>query len=108
LNLQRVISATLRWGVALAAFVLACGGAAVLIQSSSATADFSALRPAAALAGGNGPVLIIRLGLFLLVATPVARVALCAIAFAVERDYVYSSISALVLAVLLYSIFGLH
>ena len=73
-----------------------------------ATADFSALCPAAALAGSNEPVLIIRLGLFLLVATPVALVALWAIAFAVEVDHVYSGISALVLAVLLYSIFGLH
>jgi uncharacterized membrane protein len=107
LNLQRVISATLRWGVALASLVLACGGAAVLIQSPSAMADFSALHPDAAFPGGE-PVLIIRGGLFLLVATPVARVALCAIAFAVERDYVYSGISALVLAVLLYSILGLH
>jgi len=36
------------------------------------------------------------------VATPIARVAFAAVAFAIERDRLYVAISLLVLAVLLY------
>jgi uncharacterized membrane protein len=50
------------------------------------------------------PLALIQLGLFLLIATPVARVILSVAAFAVERDRVYVAITTLVLAILLYSI----
>ena len=49
---------------------------------------------------------IIQLGLLLLIATPVARVLFSAIAFALERDYLYVFITLIVLAILLYSLFG--
>ena len=47
---------------------------------------------------------IVMLGLLLLIATPIARVAFSVIAFAVERDRVYVCITALVLALLLVSL----
>ena len=47
---------------------------------------------------------IIQLGLLLLIATPVARVAFSAIAFAIEGDRLYVVITLIVLAVLLYSL----
>ena len=49
---------------------------------------------------------IIQFGL-LLIATPVARVLFSAIAFALERDVMYVVITLIVLAVLLFSLFGL-
>jgi uncharacterized membrane protein len=49
---------------------------------------------------------IIQLGLLLLIATPVARVLFSAIAFAIEHDYMYVFITLVVLAILLYSLFG--
>ncbi len=49
---------------------------------------------------------IIQLGLLLLIATPVARVAFAAFAFAIERDWLYVGISSFVLLVLLYSLLG--
>jgi uncharacterized membrane protein len=49
---------------------------------------------------------IIQLGLLLLVATPIARVAFSAIAFALEGDRMYVLFTLLVLIVLLYSLFG--
>ena len=49
---------------------------------------------------------IIQLGLLLLIATPVARVIFSAIAFAIERDGMYVVITLIVLAVLLFSLFG--
>jgi len=49
---------------------------------------------------------IIQLGLLLLIATPVARVLFSAIAFAIERDYMYVLITLVVLGILLYSLLG--
>ena len=43
-------------------------------------------------------------GLVLLIATPVVRVAFMLIAFVVQRDRVYAAISGLVLALLLYGL----
>jgi len=47
---------------------------------------------------------IIQFGILMLIATPVARVVFSVFAFLVERDYLYVAISALVLAVLCYSL----
>lgn len=52
---------------------------------------------------GN-PIALIQLGILLLVATPVARVAFLVVAFALERDRMYVAVSGLVLAILLYSL----
>jgi uncharacterized membrane protein len=49
---------------------------------------------------------IIQLGLLLLIATPVARVAFSAVAFAIEHDYMYVVITLIVLAILSYSLFS--
>jgi uncharacterized membrane protein len=55
----------------------------------------------------SGNVLgIMQLGLLLLIATPIARVISSAVAFAVEGDRMYLLFTLLVLAVLLYSLFG--
>ena len=47
---------------------------------------------------------IIGLGLLVLIATPVARVAFAAAGFARERDWLYTAISALVLLILVFSL----
>ena len=49
---------------------------------------------------------IMQLGLLLLIATPIARVVFSAGAFAVEGDRMYVGFTLIVLAVLLYSLFG--
>ncbi len=48
---------------------------------------------------------LMELGILLLIATPVARVAFLVAAFGLERDGMYVGVSGLVLAILLYSIF---
>ena len=48
---------------------------------------------------------IIQLGVLLLIATPVARVAFSVLAFAAQRDAIYVTVTLVVLAVLLYSLF---
>jgi len=50
---------------------------------------------------------IVQLGLLLLIATPVARVALTLAAFVLQRDRTYVVVTTLVLALLLYGlVFG--
>lgn len=49
---------------------------------------------------------LIQLGLLVLIATPVARVAFSVVAFALERDWTYVAITVIVLAVLLLSLTG--
>ena len=51
------------------------------------------------------PQAVIALGLLLLIATPVARVAVSIVAFAVERDWRFVAITTVVLLILLISIF---
>lgn len=51
---------------------------------------------------------IIQLGLLLLIATPVARVVWSVLAFARARDKIYVGATLVVLALLLYSLFGPH
>jgi uncharacterized membrane protein len=49
---------------------------------------------------------IMQVGLLLLIATPIARVVFSAVAFSIEGDRMYVLFTLLVLAVLLYSLFG--
>jgi uncharacterized membrane protein len=49
---------------------------------------------------------LIQLGLLLLIATPVARVAFSVAVFAMQRDRLYVVVALIVLAVLMYSLTG--
>jgi len=96
--LERSVSNMLRAGVILAALIAGAGGVAYLVVHGSEPASFAAppmLRPLGA------SERVIALGVFVMIATPVARVALLTIAFARQRDAVFACLSALVLSVLL-------
>jgi uncharacterized membrane protein len=56
---------------------------------------------------GLHPRGIIQLGLVLLIATPVARVAFSVFAFAVERDRMYVVFTLMVLGILILSLAGI-
>lgn len=49
---------------------------------------------------------IIQLGVVFLIATPIVRILLSVIGFAVERDYVYVGITLLVLAIILFNMYA--
>jgi uncharacterized membrane protein len=101
-SLERTISTTLRVGVSLAALFAGVGGVRYLAAHGSEPATFG--EPPALphpLGVGDG---LVALGVFVLIATPVARVALLAIAFARQRDPLYASLSVLVLTVLVISL----
>jgi uncharacterized membrane protein len=52
------------------------------------------------------PMGIMQLGLLILIATPILRVIFSMVAFAIEGDRMYVLFTTIVLAVLMYSLFG--
>jgi uncharacterized membrane protein len=112
--MEMAVGTFLRAGTLLASVVLIIGGALYLIQNGTATPHHSVFRgePEAlrtvpgilqktGAGSGRG---IIQLGLLLLIATPVARVALSAVGFWKKRDWLFLGITLVVLASLVYSI----
>jgi uncharacterized membrane protein len=118
LRIEVIIGALLRTGVILAAAVVLIGGVIYLAHHGCDAVNFGtfhgepeALRSPTGIIHGTLHLsgrAIIQLGLLILIATPVARVAFSAVAFAIEHDYLYVWITLFVLAVLLYSLFGSH
>ena len=113
-QVEILIGQVLRAGVLLSCFVTALGLGLYLLRSGGSAPDYrtfhsidSALRSMHQVvpnAFHGNPLAIIQLGVLLLIATPVARVAFLVVAFALERDRLYVVVSALVLIILLYSI----
>ena len=115
-RIEITVANLLRAGVLLAAFFVFVGAIIYLARHGRSPADYRVfqgeptelktlggiLRSALALRGQG----IIQLGLLLLIATPVARVAFSMWGFAEERDRMYVGYTAIVLGVLLYSLFG--
>ncbi len=113
-RLEIIIGRLLRAGVLLAAAIVLAGGGLYLAQNYSATAHFHTFRMegddlrtlggiarSAAHFHGAG---LIQFGLLLLIATPVARVVFAAVGFHLERDRLYTIVSLIVLAVLVFSL----
>jgi uncharacterized membrane protein len=113
-HVEQMVGNLLRIGVLIAAAVTIAGGIAFMIHHGSLVPDHSVFRGqpamlssvAGVIAGVMAlePAAIVQLGIVLLIATPVARVLLTLIAFAVQRDWMYVLISAIVLALLAYSL----
>ena len=104
-----VISNVLRGGVLLSALIIAAGVALFYVRrAQTGLLDHPYPSTLAAVWSGltqGSPVAIIALGLLLLLATPVVRVAVSIFAFSLERDWRYVAITVLVLAILVASFF---
>ena len=113
-QVDRAIGVLLRVGVTLSATVVLISAVWLHTQTApdvSAYRDFrgepAQLRsPTAILHGaaqGNAAAWI-QLGLLILIATPVARVAYSVLAFSLQRDWTYVAVTLIVLAVLLFGL----
>jgi uncharacterized membrane protein len=115
-KIENGVGNLLRAGVFLSALVVICGAVVFLLrhgQSSANYRDFhgeptdlrnvSGIIHGALDLHGSG---IIQLGLLLLIATPVARVAFAIFGFAAERDWLYVGFTGVVLAILIFSLIG--
>ena len=117
-RIEQIVGNLLRAGVLTAAAVVTLGAVLYLIQEGTGTPAYqqfrgepSSLRHVTDIVTDalcfNGRA-VIQLGLVLLLATPVARVLLTVIAFALQRDRLYVMVTLIVLVVLLSSIAGLR
>jgi uncharacterized membrane protein len=111
---EELIGNLLQTGVILASAVVLLGGSIYLIRHGLSEPQYHVfmgeptdlrtlsgiVRDALTLRGRG----IIQLGLLLLIATPVARVAFSVAAFALQRDRLYVVVTLVVLAILLYSL----
>ena len=113
-DMEQLVGRLLQVGVLIAAVVVLIGGAMLIARQGNAVADYHAFTGEppmlrglmgifrGAAAGDAGA--IVQLGLVLLIATPVARVALTLVAFVKQRDRLYVGVTAIVLALLLYGL----
>lgn len=113
-HLETIIGNLLRAGVLLAAAIVLAGGVLYLVQHHSDTLSYrtfavesQSLRTLPGIVQSAGHLQsegLIQFGLLLLIATPVARVAMAVIGFHLERDRLYEIVSLIVLAVLTFSL----
>jgi len=115
-KVEDLIGNLLRAGVLLSALIVFIGAVVYLARHGRQPADYHVFhgepsdlrniqgvwRETLAFQGRG----IIQLGLLVLIATPVARVALSIVGFAAERDRMYVGFALMVLVTLLYSLFG--
>lgn len=113
-NIERMVSVLLRTGVTISGAVVLAGGVLYLIRHGYERVDYhvfhsqpaidSLLPQIVAGAASLRSRSVIQLGILLLIATPIARVAFSLVGFTLERDRTYVLITAIVLAVLLFSL----
>ena len=117
-RMDQIIGILLRTGVIAAALFVLAGGTVYLARHHEPVTNYRVFQgePAelrsvsgivheALALHGRG---LIQFGLLILIATPVARVAFSIFAFLYERDWIYVLVTAIVLALLLYSLLGTH
>jgi uncharacterized membrane protein len=115
-RIEIVLGNLLRTGVLVSAAVVFLGACTYLSRHAHEPADYRIFRgepteyrtipgviQSVAQDRGRG---WIQLGLLLLIATPIARVAFSFAGFVLERDRMYMAFTLIVLAVLLYSLLG--
>jgi uncharacterized membrane protein len=117
-RMERFIGGQLRVGVLLSAVLVLVGAVAHLAGHVGDRPELHAFRgEPLAVRGVEGIVQgalalkgagLIQLGLLILVATPVARVAFSVFAFAAQRDRTYVLVTLTVLAILCFSLFGVR
>ena len=117
-KLERMVGAVLRGGVIVSALIALVGAFLYLTASGGTRVDYHvfrgeplSLRQVSAIvadAAALHPRGIMQLGIVLLLATPLLRVVLSAVSFAIQRDALYVVVTAMVFAVLLFSLLGPH
>lgn len=113
-QLDIAVGRLLRVGVTISAVLVGFGAILHLQHPLRPVPQYNHFIPMSTSLRGVGGVLsaalhldadsIIQLGLLVLIATPVARVAFCIVGFAHQKDRLYVVISSSVLAILLYSL----
>ena len=115
-RMDEIIGRLLQAGVILSALFVLAGGAVYVARHPEPVTDYrvfqgepeqlrtvsGTVHEAVALHGRG----LIQLGLLILIATPIARVAFSVVAFLYQRDWTYVVVTLIVLGLLVYSLFG--
>src|ERR1700688_3645664 len=117
-RMDEIIGRLLQAGVILSALFVLAGGAVYVARHPEPVTDYrvfqgepeelrtvSGIVHEAVALHGRG---LIQLGLLLLIATPIARVAFSAVAFLYQRDWTYVVVTLIVLGLLVFGLFGGH
>jgi uncharacterized membrane protein len=116
-QIEQFISQILKYGVLLASSIVLVGGVLYLMRHGTEPADYqffheeTAFRsPLGALQAilSNDPRGVIQLGIFVLIVTPIARVAFSLFFFLRQQDLIYVFVTSFVLAGLIYSLIGAY
>jgi uncharacterized membrane protein len=102
-SLEKIMGRLLRTGVIAAAAVMVAGGIFYITQYAQAVPDYAHFHGVRDNRGTGQRIL--RIGILLTIATPVMRVVFAVVAFAIERDWLYTVISSVVLGVLCFALF---
>ena len=115
-NFDTLLGKVLRAGVLLSAAVVSCGGVVYLLSQGHVAPEYGVFRGEpgdlrsvpgiiadAMSLNGRG---VIQLGVLLLIATPIARVAFSVAGFLRQRDWLYVVITLVVLMLLAYNLRG--
>lgn len=113
-DLERIMGNLLRYGVLASLFVVLIGAVFYLFQHGGSSPSYkkflgepkrlSEIKDVWRLAWEGRGRSIIQLGLFILIATPIARIVFSIIGYILERDYLYIIITMIVLSVILFSL----
>lgn len=116
-DMQAVIGWVLRLGVIFSMLIVVVGGAVYIWRHGHSVPDYTVFKgvpdfvyPSNIISGimaGRGRA-IIQAGIILLIATPVLRIICSFIGFIIEKDYLYTGISLLVLLIIVVSMLSGH
>lgn len=117
-RLEKIVAWLLIAGVALSALVVLVGAAGFLWNHAWERPDYHVfhgvprqyrgVRGVLGALGSSDWRAVIQLGLILLILTPIARVAFSLAGFVLEGDRTYAVLTAIVLAILMYSFIATH
>jgi uncharacterized membrane protein len=117
-DMQLVIGWILRGGVTVSMVIVVIGGVLFIYRHGHSVPDFSTFKGTPGFISTPKGVFqnafqlkgqaIIQLGIALLIATPILRVVFAAVGFILEKDYLYTLISVIVLLVIIISMITGH
>ena len=106
LRSERAITLVLRYGALISTLIMAVGSVLAAIRGIGLVATSHSIHPGVLLSNvlHFDPLAITEFGILLLLFTPIVRIVVALLGFAMERDWKYTLISLGVLAIVLLSI----